>query len=172
MTKARKTPSNEHPIGRIAGLFGIRGELKCDPTSAGRAVFSPGAEIRLDVNGRSEVVRLASVREHGGRLLVAFDGVPDATAAQRFVGGEFFAPRELLEIGEGEYLDVDLVGCEVIDVDGRAYGPVTRVEHYPASDMLIVAGRMLPLVHAFVREIDTAAGRIVVDVPPGLLDED
>ena len=172
MKKARKTPSNEHPIGRIAGLFGLRGELKCDPTSAGRAVCSPGAEVRLEIHGRSETVRLASVREHGGRLLVAFEGVPDATAAQRYVGGEFFAPREQLDVGDDEYLDVDLVGCTVASADGREYGAVERVEHFPASDMLVVAGRMLPMVRAFVREIDVAAKRIVVDVPPGLLDDE
>ncbi|MDE2483096.1 MAG: 16S rRNA processing protein RimM [bacterium] len=172
MTMARKTPSNEHPIGRIAGLFGLRGELKCDPTSAGRAVFLRGAELRLELDGRSERVRIASVREHGGRLLVALDGVPDATAAQRYVGGEFFAPREALDVADDEYLDVDLIGCAVVATDGHSYGDVQRVEHYPASDMLIVGGRMLPMVRAFVREIDMAAKRIVVDVPPGLLDDE
>ncbi len=73
---------------------------------------------------------------------------------------------------EGEHLDVDLAGCEVVGIDARSYGRVERVEHYPASDMLIVGGRMLPMVRAFIRSIDTPAKRIVVEVPPGLLDDD
>jgi 16S rRNA processing protein RimM len=159
------------PIGRIAGLFGIRGELKCDPTSAGRAVFSAGARLRCDVGGRSEHVTIEAVREHKGRLLIALDEARDATSAQRFVGATFFAPRDLLEVEPGEYLDVDLVGCTVRDPRGKMYGLVERVEHFPASDMLIVAGRMLPMVRAFVQAIDTKKKEIVVDdLPAGLLD--
>ncbi len=111
------------------------------------------------------------MREHGGRLLIGFEGVPDATAAQRYVGGVFYATREELDVADDEYLDVDLIGCTVAAVDGRVYGAVERVEHYPASDMLIVNGRMVPMVHVFIREIDVEAKRIVIDVPPGLLDD-
>jgi 16S rRNA processing protein RimM len=84
----------------------------------------------------------------------------------------FYAPRESLDVGEGEYLDVDLIGCAVVGTDGRQYGKVSRVEHYPASDMLIVGKHMLPMVGAFIKSIDVAAKTITVDVPPGLLDDD
>ena len=155
------------PIGRIVGLFGLRGELKCDPTSAGRAVFSAGARLRCE----SEEVTLASVREHKGRLLIVIAGAPDATSAQRFVGATVFAPRESLDVAPGEYLDVDLVGCRVVDANGKTYGMVERVDHYPASDMLVIAGQLLPMVRAFIRSIDTTKKEIVVDdLPAGLLD--
>ena len=170
-----KPAPTDHPIGRIAGLFGIRGELKCDPTSAGRAVFSAGAVLRLDTapRGRDDVyVTIASVREHKGRLLVTFEGVPDATAAERYVGATLYAPREALDVEPGEYLDVDLAGCAVRDVNGRSYGAVERVEHYPASDMLVVNGRLLPMVRAFIRRIDVERKEIEVgDLPAGLLEE-
>ncbi|HTX57084.1 MAG TPA: ribosome maturation factor RimM [Candidatus Acidoferrales bacterium] len=170
-TTARPTRKNELPIGRIAGLFGVRGELKCDPTSAGRAVFVPGARLQCATNGTDDTVTIASVREHKGRLLIALEGSPDATSAQRFVGATFYAPREALDVGADEYLDVDLVGCSVIAHDGSRYGSVERVEHYPASDMLVVNGRLLPMVRAFIRSIDTTKKEIVVnDLPQDLLD--
>jgi 16S rRNA processing protein RimM len=168
MTKAKK---NELPIGRIAGLFGIRGELKCDPTSAGRTLFSPREELRIELEEKSEYVRIDTVREHKGRLLITLEGVHDATAAERYVGATFYAERSRLDVGEGEYLDVDLIGCSVVGIDGKRYGAVERVEHYPASDMLVIGGNMLPMVKAFVRSIDIDAGTIVVDIPHGLLDE-
>jgi 16S rRNA processing protein RimM len=165
------------PVGRVAGLFGVRGELKCDPTSSGRALFFPGAVLRLRPAGyaqhdTTEAVHIESVREHKGRLLIALDEAPDATQAERFVGATFFAPREALDVGEDEYLDVDLVGCEVRSSAGIRYGEVERVDHFPGNDMLIVGGRMLPMVKAFIRSIDTRAKTIVVDVPKGLLDDD
>ena len=168
----RATQKNELPVGRIAGLFGIRGELKCDPTSAGRAVFSPGAQLRLVLrDDEGETVTIESVREHKGRLLIALEEAPDATSAQRFIGATFFAPRALLDVEPGEFLDVDLVGCSVVGADGRVHGAVERIEHYPSSDMLVVNGRLLPMVRAFVKSIDVKKKEIVIDdLPAGLLD--
>ncbi len=167
-TKVEPTPKSELPIGRIAGLFGVRGELKCDPTSAGRALFVPGAQLQC----AGEIVTIKSVREHKGRLLITLGEVHDATAAERFIGATFVASREELDVEPGEYLDVDLVGCAVVDANGRAYGSVERVEHYPANDMLVVGGRLLPMVGAFIKNIDMKKKEIVVhDLPAGLLDE-
>ena len=63
--------SEELPVGRIAGPFGVHGELKCDPTRAGRALFSPGQTFRAQLaSGQSEDIQVTSVREHKGRLLL------------------------------------------------------------------------------------------------------
>lgn len=159
-------------VGRIAGLFGLLGELKCDPSSAGRTVFSRGNALRCERKTDSVDVTIASVREHKGRLLIRFDGVESATAAQAFTGSTLYAHRDRLDVGPEEYLDVDLVGCELEDPTGAKLGTVERVDHYPASDMLIVNGKMIPMVAAFIRKIDIKAQRIVVTLPPGLIDDD
>jgi len=164
------TANDEVVVGRIAGAFGVHGELKCDPTSAGRAVFSPGAKLRCVRADVSATVQIAGVRPHKGRLLIRIDDVGDADAAELYSGALLYAPRQALTLRPGEYLDDDLVGCSVAGKNGIAYGEVTRVEHYPASDMLIVNGRMVPMVGSIVVEIDLAKRRIVVDPPTGLLD--
>jgi 16S rRNA processing protein RimM len=172
VTKSQGTSEvPELPIGRIAGLFGVRGELKCDPTSAGRALFFPGAELTCVIANRAERVTIESVREHKGRLLITLEEAQDATAAERYVGATFIAARDELDVAEGEYLDVDLVGCAVVGANGTAFGKVERVEHYPASDMLVVAGHLLPMVAAFIKNIDIKEKKITVDdLPDGLLD--
>jgi 16S rRNA processing protein RimM len=165
--------TNELPVGRIAGIFGIRGELKCDPTSAGRMLFSTGASLRLALpDGSSHDIALAAVREHKGRLLIRLRGIETANDAQRFVGARFYAARERIELERGEYLDVDLVGCALVDHSGKTLGTVSAVEHYPSSDMLIVNGKMVPMVGAFIKSIDTGAKRIIAELPPGLLDDE
>jgi 16S rRNA processing protein RimM len=112
------------------------------------------------------------VRPHKDRLLIRIEGIDDANAAEAYAGSTLYADREKLDVGEGEYLDVDLIGCSVAGIDGKDYGKVTAVEHYPASDMLVVAGRMVPMVHAIIKSIDIQAKQIVVDPPAGLLDDD
>jgi 16S rRNA processing protein RimM len=116
-------------------------------------------------------VRLASVRPHKDRLLLRFEGIDDPDAAQAYAGAMLYASRDKLDVGEGEYLDVDLIGCAVEGVDGTKYGKVGAVEHYPASDMLVIDGRMVPMVHAIVRSIDIPTKRIVIDPPAGLLED-
>ncbi|HEV3153278.1 MAG TPA: ribosome maturation factor RimM [Candidatus Baltobacteraceae bacterium] len=163
--------SNEIPVGRIAGVFGIHGELKCDPTSAGRTLFSAGEALRAQLaDGSSHEVTLAALREHKGRLLIRLPGIDTANAAERFVGATLYADRDRIVLEPGEYLDRDLVGCDVFDTAGAGLGRVTRVEHYPSSDMLIVNGNMVPMIKQFVKTIDAEKRRIVVDVPPGLID--
>jgi 16S rRNA processing protein RimM len=157
-------------VGRIAGLFGVRGELKCDPTSAGRSVFSPGVELSGARGDEVAAVRIAGVRPHKGRLLISIEGVEDAETAQHYVGTILYAARDRIAIADGEYLDADLIGCGVYGNDGRHFGNVERVEHYPASDMLVVDGRMVPMVGAIVTNIDLQKRAIAIDPPAGLLD--
>ncbi len=160
----------EVTVGRIAGAFGVQGELKCDPTGAGRSVFSAGSSLRCARGDDSVRIRISAVRSHKSRLLIRIEGVDDADAAQAYAGALLYAPRETIALADGEYLEDDLVGCTVGGNDGTAYGRVDRVEHYPASDMLIVAGRMVPMVGAIVREIDLDRRRIVIDPPAGLFE--
>lgn len=111
-----------------------------------------------------------SVRSHGKRLLIRLEGAGDVDAAEAYAGATLWASRDDVELAPGEFLDADLAGCEVVGIDGVAYGRVDRVEHYPSSDMLVVNGRFVPMVSAIVREIDLPTRRIVVDPPQGLLD--
>ena len=163
-------PQDDIAVGRIAGAFGLRGELKCDPTNAGRTVFAVGSQLRCLKKEASETIRLSGVRPHKGRLLIRIEGIEDAAAAAPYAGSTLYAARTEIALAKDEYLDEDLVGCEVCSNEGKRYGKVERVEHYPSSDMLVVAGRMVPMVRAIVREIDLGGRRIVVDAPEGLLD--
>jgi 16S rRNA processing protein RimM len=101
--------------------------------------------------------------------LIRLAGVEDAEAASAYAGATLLAPRDSIELQPGEFLDADLAGCDVCGIDGTAYGSVERVEHYPASDMLVVNGHLVPMVAAIVRSIDIERRRIIIDPPEGLL---
>ena len=152
----------------------MRGELKLDATRLGADSLRAGMRVLLrDAAGRVQPATVRSVRRHQGRPLVAFEGVADATAAAALVRADVLLERDDAVLGAGEYLDADLVGCALTDANGRAYGTVVDVVHYPGSDMLIVGERraMLPLVAAFVQRVDLAARTILVaELPEGLLD--
>ncbi len=167
-----RKPNDRIPLARLAGAFGVHGEIKCDPSNAGRTLFVAGAHFVLKQGSETREVVVAGVREHKGRLLLRIEGIDTMESAQALNGAELFVERERIELGPDEYLDEDLVGLELRGVDGRSYGSIERVEHWPSSDMLVVAGRMVPMVRAIVREIDLRAGTVIVDPPLGLLDDE
>jgi len=136
-------------------------------------LFVPGAQFDASLRGgRTLPVTLEQVREHKGRLLLTLSGVHSANDAEAFAGATFYAEAERIVLDPGEYLDRDLAGCQLFSESGAALGTVERVEHYPSSDMLIVSGRMVPMVSAFIKSIDTGSKRIVVDLPVGLLSDE
>jgi 16S rRNA processing protein RimM len=162
--------NDELSVGRIAGVFGVRGELKCDPTNAGRMLFLTGEMLRAALaDGDSQTLTLQSVREHQGRLLVRFEHFESVEEAETLKGATLYASRERITLQPGEFLDADLKGCEVYD-RSNLIGTVERVEHYPASDMLVVRGRMIPLIDEFVKAIDIAKKRIDAELPEGLVE--
>jgi len=163
-------PPSDRRAGRISGVFGLQGEVKIDPTSAGRSVFVPGGVLRVTNGETSREVSVRAVREHQGRPLVLFEGFSDADASRELIGAELYAPRDAFVLDAGEYLDEDLVGCRLVDEAGTDLGSVSAVEHYPAQDLLVVGKSRVPMVRAFIREIDLAGRRITVCLPPGLID--
>ena len=149
-------------IGRIVKPHGIRGEVIVDLVSnRPEERLAPGSVLSSD-RGALEVL---TATPHQDRWIVAFDGIPDRNAAESY--RDVVLSAEPIE-GDDDTLWVhELIGSEVVDTDGRSYGPVEAVEANPASDLLVLSGeRLVPLVFVVLK----APGRVVIDPPPGLLD--
>ena len=119
-----------------------------------------------------------SRRWQTGRLMVAFVGVPDRTAAEALRDTLLQVDAATLPTPEDpdEFLDVQLVGLRVELEDGTPVGVLREVLHLPHGDVLVVAreGRaeaLVPFVSAIVPVVDLPGGRVVVTPPPGLLDD-
>jgi len=120
---------------------------------------------------------IESVRWHQGRGIVQFEGVYDRTVAEALRGvllqvdsAEVTPPDD-----PDEFLDHQLVGLRVESLDGSELGTVDRVEHAPSSDLIVLkkaAGgtALIPFVSQLVPTVDLRGGRILVDLPEGLLD--
>jgi 16S rRNA processing protein RimM len=123
-----------------------------------------------------ETLTVASARWHSGELLVAFAGVTDRTAAAELTGSWLSVDSsELPETGDSdEFRDYQLIGLSVRTCSGEAVGAVTDVLHH-GQDLLVVRRPtgdecLVPFVKAIVPDVDVAAGVLLIDPPPGLLD--
>ena len=157
------------PVGTIVNAHGIRGEVKLNPVG-----FEPEflAEFdRLCIGGKETEVR--SARVHKSVLLLTLPGVEDMDAALALKGKSVSIYAEDVELPEGEYFDVELEGCTVVDdTTGAALGTLKRVLHYPAHKVYEVKGEREYLIPAvpgvFIASVDIDAGVVRVHIMKGL----
>lgn len=144
----------------MARAHGLRGEVVVDLTTNRHERVAPGAELWAGER-RLEVL---SSTPHQGRWVVAFAGIEDRVGADALRGAVLSAEP----IEDPDVLWVHhLIGARLIDQGGIDRGEIVGVESNPASDLLVLdSGGLVPL--RFVTE--HAPGRVVADLPEGLLD--
>ena len=121
---------------------------------------APGAVLVTDA-GELEV---QASRPHQGRWIVAFAGQDSREDADRLRG---LVLRAEAVDDPAEMWVHDLVGAEVVTVDGDIVGRCTGVVANPAADLLeLDSGALVPVV--FV--VDHTPGRVTIDPPEGLFD--
>lgn len=157
-------------IGGVARAHGIRGEIVIvthDPDSE-----TLGALERVYIGGIEH--RILAVRDTQRGWLVVLDGIATRNEAEALRGRPVEVDRADLALEEGDVLLHDLVGCAVRLVDGSPWGVIAAIDADPRGiqDRLIIhdgaVERMLPIVDAFVKQIDLDARVVTVDPPPGL----
>jgi 16S rRNA processing protein RimM len=183
-------------VGAIGKAHGIRGEvLVTVRTDEPEARFTAGSVFTTEVlrdrrvsTGTAapaprepyrvpEKLTLESVRWHQGRLIARFDGVDDRDVAEALRGVLLQVDSATVDPPDDpdEFLDHQLVGLRVEAPDGTLLGSVTRVDHAPASDLIVLAKAdggtaLVPFVTAMIPTVDLAGGRMIADLPEGLLD--
>ncbi|MDQ8022948.1 MAG: ribosome maturation factor RimM [Moraxellaceae bacterium] len=165
-------------LGRIVAPFGIQGWVKIHPFGDDPLSWRKMPEWWLaaddsvtDASGW-QARKLRGCRAHGKGLVVAFDGIEDRNGAEALTGQYVAAPREALpKPDKDEYYWADLVGLNVENPKGESLGAVASlVETGAHAVMEIVAGegesrqeRLIPFVAAYVKDVDVAGRRIVVE---------
>ncbi len=166
-------------VGRVGRPHGLRGEVTVEVrTDDPDQRFVAGSSLATVPDDRGPLT-IAGSRWHSGRLLVQFEGYADRDSADTLRGtmlaidSDEVAPLDDPE----EYYDHDLIGLTVITVSGEQVGAVADVLHH-GQDLLVIDGAgprsgaeiLVPFVAALVPQVDVAAGRLVIDPPPGLID--
>lgn len=151
-------------IGRVNRAHGLNGEVQVTLLSDRTDRLDPGNTLLADDR---EVV-VATARPHQQRWLVRFEGVVDRAAAEALRGAVLRAEPDDRD-AEGLWAH-EVIGAAVVTADGREHGRVAAIVANPAHDLLeLESGALVPAV--FVIEERSGPGRLVIDPPPGLLDD-
>jgi 16S rRNA processing protein RimM len=168
---------NEVVIARILKPRGIRGEVACT--------------IETDVPRRFELLKEVTVALpraprhrltvegfwfHKGRIIVKFAGYDTMSAAETLAGGLLVIPQsDALPLEDDEFYEHQIVGSEVVDVNGKVLGVVGGLLRTGGTDVLVVNGGdgreyLIPFTAAICIEVDMSSRRVTIDPPEGLLD--
>jgi 16S rRNA processing protein RimM len=165
-------------VGRVGRPHGIRGEVTVQVRTddPGRR-FAAGSVLATEPVACGPLTVL-STRWHSGRLLVMFAGSADRSHAESLTGTLLMVDSADVGAPEDpdEFNDHDLIGLKVLTTAGDLVGTVSDVLHH-GQDLLVVRSvtgpgedALVPFVAAIVPKVDMAAGHLVIDPPPGLLD--
>ncbi|MEU4241622.1 ribosome maturation factor RimM [Actinoplanes sp. NPDC026619] len=182
-------------VGQIGKPHGIRGEVSVAVrTDEPEERFTAGSVFTTEVPRDRRVTTgpaaapgfvyqvppslvIESVRWHQGRAIVQFEGAHDRNVAEALRGVLLQVDSSTVKppSDPDEFNDHQLVGLRVVSVAGDDLGTVARIDHAPASDLIVLdksggGTALIPFVSQMVPTVDVAGGKIVVDLPEGLLD--
>jgi 16S rRNA processing protein RimM len=158
-------------LGRVAGLYGVQGWVRLDSATEPLGQILGYSPWYLHGREGWQAVRPLEGRPHGKGLIARIAGCDDRDQAAALVGREIAVRRsQLPELGADEFYWSDLEGLKVLTPTGRDLGRVSRLLDTGANDVLVVKGereRLIPYLWGpVVRQVDLAAGWIVVDWDP------
>ena len=160
-------------VGRIAGLFGVRGWVKVYSYTRPVENILSYSPWLLERDGSLVTVQVAEGRLQGKGLVAHLQGIDDRDAAAELIGCEIGIRHEQLPaLPQGEYYWWQLQGLEVWTLKGDCLGRVDHLMETGANDVIVVQGEqehLLPHIPQVVKKIDLAAGRMEVDWEPEYL---
>jgi 16S rRNA processing protein RimM len=180
MTSAKR-PESGLRVGRLLKAHGLKGAIKLELYTDDPALrFVPGSAYRLQVPDESpwvgKTVTLKELKWYNDQAVVFLEGIDDRDAAESLVKAILWVDeaQDSRPVEEDAWYDYQLIGLAVRR-NGHAVGTITRVDHFPAQDLLIIdtgdTEVLVPFVKAIVTRVDIEAGTMDIDPPIGLFED-
>ncbi|MGH7771762.1 MAG: ribosome maturation factor RimM [Candidatus Binatia bacterium] len=163
------------PLGEIVATHGIEGWLKLKPYNPQTTALSSSGQIFLEKKGICSSYALQRTTAHKGQFLLKLQGINGMDEAKNCVGAILSIAEEALQpLAPGQYYYYQAVGLDVFDIQGRHIGTVTQIWPKEGGDLYVVRGSdkeyLIPAAKEVIERIDLAAGQMIINPPPGLLD--
>ncbi|VAX13048.1 16S rRNA processing protein RimM [hydrothermal vent metagenome] len=161
-------------LGRVSGLFGIKGWVKLRSDTGPQENILSYSPIYLEYEGQWQAFEIRDGKKQGKSIIARLGECADRDAAALLVGARIAIKREQLpDTEDDEYYWRDLVGLKVSTLENVDLGVITEVMETGANDVIAVRTeeggqeRLLPFIQGdVIKEIDLEQGRMTVDWDP------
>ena len=168
-------PSDLIAMGYIANSFGLQGWVKIKVDTEYTDSLDSYAQIYLQLkDGKLVSKKIEDSFARENIFHAKLDGINDRDAALALRGSTVMVPRnEFPELDQDEFYWVDLIGLNVVNLQGEELGLVKDLMQTGASDLLVVQAvkdqpataeqRLIPFIAQFIIDVDMAKKQIKVD---------
>nr|WP_124381671.1 ribosome maturation factor RimM [Ralstonia sp. SET104] len=168
-------PDDLIEVGYVGGAYGIRGWIKvqlhgdADALLHARTWWLKPATGALATSTDWRVFPVGTSREHSGTVVAGSPAAPDRNVAEALRGYAVWVSRaDFPEPDDDEFYWVDLIGATVVNEQQETLGTVGGLIDNGAHQILRIVGegeveRLVPFVEVYVKSVDVAGKRIVVD---------
>ena len=148
------------------GTHGVRGNLRLESRCNTPADLAALRRLFIEKDGEYVPMEVEHASLQKGAVLAKLSGVDTLEAAAALRGTVFYAAREDIKLGRGEYFIADMIGLSVVDHEsGHKYGTLSDVIRPGAQQIYVVKGEngefMIPVVPEFIKEITVGDGGAV-----------
>ncbi|MDB5948800.1 MAG: uncharacterized protein JWR65_655 [Massilia sp.] len=177
-TPADHIPADLTQVGYVSGAYGVTGSIRVTP-------FSSDADALLKVKAwwldkpHLRAVSVRTTKLHGGDVIAQLVGVVGRDASEALKGAAVSIPRsQFPELPADEFYWSDLIGLDVVNLQGEALGKVTDMMDNGVQSIFRITPvaeaaengadakaeeRLIPYVDQYVKSIDLAAKKMTVD---------
>ena len=162
-------------LGVVTGPQGVQGAVRIKPFTEVPENVARYGPVEDEAGERRFELRLIGTAK--GVVIVRVSGVESRDQAETLRGLRLYLPRAALpETEPDEYYHADLIGLEAVLEDGTPVGRVRAIHDFGAGATLELVRTsappvMVPFTRAVVPHVELAQRRLVLDPPPGLLDD-
>lgn len=176
-------PADAVKVGRIADAWGVQGAVKVYPYSADPQALLSSRKWHLapvdspvQTFSAQGLVKVRDVKRQGSFVVAKIEGVTDRDMALLYRGAEVSVARSSFpSTAKDEYYWVDLVGLNVVNLEGLVLGQVSDLMANGPQTVLVVISaapdgkvleRLIPFVSHYVIDVDQTQGWVKVDWQP------
>lgn len=164
-------------VGVLSSTHGVRGEMKIFPTTDDVKRFKKNKEYILETPKGNLDVKVESVKFFKQFVILKFEGIDTLDDILPYKGCRLLVNREhAVKCAKDEYFIADLIGLKVEDEEGNEIGTLTDVMQTGANDVYVIENKegkeyLFPAIKECVLNVDIKAGKVIVHVMPGLMED-
>lgn len=149
-------------IGQIINTHGLKGEIKVLPLTDDIKRFKKLKTVLL----KNEEIKVVWCKIQSDKVILKLEGIETIEQAEKLKSEYLKVKREdAVKLPEGRYFVVDIVGCRVVDTNGKDVGVVKEVIFTGSNDVYWVEGEkevMVPVIDSVVENIDIVNSKITI----------
>lgn len=162
------------PIGRVGRPHGLNGAVRFELRFDEPRVLTAGQPVVVRLGSEERETVIEFFRPQHGRPVLKLASANSVEDAEEILGASVdVAVQHLPPLDAGAYYTFQLRGCDLYTASGQRLGSVVEVQDWGGTEILRVMDgereTLVPFAKAYLRDIDVAGKRIVVDLPDGLL---